>query len=171
MEVLYQGLLSDNSKTEEIKRHLETRVKSLEIELQKRSTMPQPKPRANVITKQDGKISQLERERDEARFLMDKLRQDADLEKNSREQAEQKWLTARAELERVKQLGQVEMEERERQLDEIRRKLSETKRQNESLAHQHQMEQQSAQNRVRDSQILCIIKFIINYRSHSYKGK
>ena len=90
---------------------LQNKIMELEDQLKKNRSPPQPKPRTNVQTRQDGKMSQLEKERDELKLLVERHRQRADEEWSSRQQAEEKWISAKADLD--KRQRELEMSSRE----------------------------------------------------------
>ena len=91
----------------------------------KSSSPPQPKPRTNIQTKQDGKISQLEREKDEIKGQLKSLQEKHHEEKVSRNEAEQKWSTLNSDYEAQK----YELEEFKRAVENMQSTKSHFKKQ------------------------------------------
>lgn len=79
------------------------RIAQLEEELKKKSNSPpQPKPRTNIQPRQDGKLAQVERERDQYLGELEEYRKVANEERTSRQQAEQLRVEIENNLNRTK---------------------------------------------------------------------
>ncbi len=99
-----------------IKTKYEYQITELQQELKRKSSSPpQPKPRTNIITKHDGRIAQLERERDEIKANLKLLQERYHQEKVSRDAAEEKWMTLKSHTDS----RQDELEEYKRKFENV----------------------------------------------------
>ena len=100
-ETAYERSRRENQQKQNMTAELEMKVIDLQEQLKKGRSPPTPKPRTNVLVpKSDGKLVQLERERDELRVQTERLQQRIDQEKVNRQQAEEKWMAVRSEMEK-----------------------------------------------------------------------